>query len=87
MAVGAVITVDLPAPLSDQPADELASRSRLLLVIDEVVRDVSRAGAARALEMALDEIFIEAGRHGLDAIDYEPEDFTRELDAIRRDVN
>jgi predicted HTH domain antitoxin len=81
------ITVDVPSPLSDQPTEELASRARLLLVIDEVrARRLTRPGAARALSMTLDEFLIEAGHHGLDAIDYDLEDFKHELDAIRRDV-
>jgi predicted HTH domain antitoxin len=81
------ITVAVPLPLADQPSEELASRARLLLVIDEVrAGRLTRAGAARALDMPLAEFLIEAGRHGLDAIDYDPEDFQRELDTIRRDV-
>ena len=81
------ITVEVPAPLADQPTAELATRARLLLVIDEVrAGRLTRAGAAQALDMALDGFLIEAGRHGLDAIDYDLEDFKRELEAIRRDV-
>jgi hypothetical protein len=38
--------------------------------------------AARALDMTLDDFLIEAGRHGLDAIDYDVDDFKRELDGI-----
>jgi hypothetical protein len=32
--------------------------------------------------MSLDEFLIEAGRHGLEAIDYDVEDFKRELATI-----
>jgi predicted HTH domain antitoxin len=61
----------------------LARRARLLLVIDEVrAGRLTRAAAARALDMTFDDFLIEAGRHGLVAIDYDVEDFTRELDAI-----
>jgi predicted HTH domain antitoxin len=80
------ITVDIPAPLFGQPSEELARRARLLLVIDEVrAGRLTRAGAARALGMALDDFLIEAGRHGLYAIDYDVDDFKQELDAITPD--
>jgi predicted HTH domain antitoxin len=77
------ITVDIPEPLAGQPADKLASRARLLLVIDEVrAGRMSRAGAARALAMSLDDFLIEAGTHGVYAIDYDLDDFKRELDNV-----
>jgi predicted HTH domain antitoxin len=77
------ITVAIPGPLSDRPTEELATRARLLLVIDEVrAGRLTRAGAARALDMSLDGFLVEAGRHGLEAIDYDVEDFKRELAAI-----
>jgi predicted HTH domain antitoxin len=80
------ITLEIPGPLSGQPRDELAKRARLLLVVDEVrAGRLTRAGAARALDMALDDFLIEAGRHGLYAIDYDVEDFRQELAAIRKD--
>lgn len=77
------ITVDIPSPLAGLPPRELADRARLLLVIDEV-RDgrLTRAAAAHALGMPLDDFLIEAGRHGLYAIDYDLDDFRRELDGI-----
>ena len=77
------ITVPIPGPLSGQPTEELAKRARLLLVIDEVrAGRLTRAAAALALDMTLDEFVIEAGRHGLEAIDYDVEDFKRELATI-----
>ncbi|MGH9409325.1 MAG: UPF0175 family protein [Vicinamibacterales bacterium] len=77
------ITVAIPAPLSGQSTDELARRARLLLVIDEVrVGRLTRAAAARALDMTLDDFLIEAGRHGLYAMDQDVEDFRQELGAI-----
>jgi hypothetical protein len=77
------IRVQVPHPLSGQPADELAGRARLLLVIDEVrAGRLTRAAAARALDMTLDDFVIEAGRHGLYAIDHDIEDFKRELGPI-----
>ena len=55
-------------------------------MIDEVrAGRLTRSGAARALEMTLDDFLIEAGRHGLDAIDYDVDDFKRELDAATKD--
>jgi hypothetical protein len=80
------ITIEVPAPLSGQPTVELAARARLLLIIDEVrAGRLTRAAAARALDMALDDFLVEAGRHGLYAIDHDVDDFTRELDIIDAD--
>jgi hypothetical protein len=77
------ITVDIPALLSGRSTQELAARVRLLLVIDEVrAGRLTRAAAARALEMSFDDFLIEAGRHGLFAIDHDIEDFRRELGTI-----
>jgi hypothetical protein len=83
MSPGILITVNVPAALSSQGAAELAGRARLLLVIDEVRSGrMTRAGGARALGLALDDFLIAAGQHGLYAIDYDLEDFRRELDDI-----
>jgi hypothetical protein len=77
------ITVEIPGPLAGQPTDELARRARLLLVIDEVrAGGLTRAAAARALDMTLDDFLIAGGQHGLYAIDHDIEDFKRELGAI-----
>lgn len=77
------ITVDVPKPLSSQSIEDLARRARLLLVVDEVrAGHLTRAAAARALDMTLDEFLIESGRHGLYAIDHDLADFRRELDAL-----
>ena len=77
------ITVDVPTPLAGQSSEELVRRARLLLVIDEVrAGHLTRAAAARSLDMTLDAFLIEAGGHGLYAIDYDVDDFRRELDAI-----
>jgi hypothetical protein len=77
------ITVEIPRPLAGQPTEELAKRARLLLVIDEVrAGRLTRAAAAHALDMALDDFLIEAGRHGLYAIDQDVDDLKRELEAI-----
>ena len=83
MAHAVRITFDVPAPLAAQPPAALADRARLLLVIDEVRGGtLTRAAAARALGMSLDAFLIEAGKHGLYAIDYDLDDFRRELDRI-----
>ena len=83
MVLGLRITIDVPAPLATQPATELAARARLLLVVDEVrAGRMTREGAARALGIPLDDFLIAAGEHGLYAIDYDLEDFRRELDDI-----
>lgn len=80
------ITVEIPDPLSGRPTKELATRARLLLVIDEVrAGRLTRAAAARALDMTLDDFLTESGRHGLYAIDQDVEDFKRELGAIPTD--
>ena len=77
------ITVDVPAALSGQSTKDLAARARLLLVVDEVRAErLTRSAAARALGMTLDEFLIEAGPHGLLAVDYDVDDFRRELRAI-----
>lgn len=77
------ITIDVPGPLSGQSAEALVDRARLLLVIDEVRGErLTRVAAARALRMTLDEFLTEAGRHGLYAIDYDVEDFRRELAVV-----
>jgi len=83
MAHAVRITFDVPAPLAALPPAALADRARLLLVIDEVRGGrLTRVAAARALGMSLDAFLIEAGEHGLYAIDYDLDDFRRELDRI-----
>ena len=80
------ITVDVPKPLSGQSTEELARRARPLLVVDEVrAGHLTRSDGARALDMTLDDFLVEAGRHGLYAIDYDVDDFQRELDTITKD--
>lgn len=77
------ITVDIPAALGEQSSKELAARARLLLVVDEVRAErLTRSAAASALGLTLDQFLIEAGSHGLLAIDYDVEDFRRELQEI-----
>ncbi len=83
MAHALRITLDLPEALATQPAGELADRVRFLLAIDEVrTGRLTRAGAAHALGLSLGAFLLEAGKHGLFAIDYGVDDFTRELRRI-----
>ena len=78
------IMLDVPNALARQPPAQLGERARLLLAIDDVRYDrLTRAGAARALGLSLDDFVLAAGEHGLYAIDYEVEDFRRELDDAR----
>ena len=77
------ITVDVPAALAGRPVADLADRARFLLVVDEVRSNrMTRAAGARALGMPLDDFLIAAGECGLYAIDYDLEDFRRELDGL-----
>ncbi len=83
MARARQITVDVPAALAGVPAAQLAERARRLLVLDEVrAGRLTRPSAAGALGMALDDFLVLAGEHGVYAIDYDLEDFRRELDAL-----
>lgn len=75
------ITITVPESLARHSPEELTRRVRLLLVADEIRGGrLTRVDGARSLDMALDDFLIEAGRHGLDAIDYDIADFRRELD-------
>lgn len=77
------VTFDVPASLGVVPVAELAERARLLLIVDEVrAGRMTRGSAARALGLPLDDFLIAAGEHGLYAIDYDLDDFRRELDEI-----
>jgi hypothetical protein len=52
-------------------------------MLDEVrAGRLTRAGAARALGMPLDDFLVLAGQHGLYSIDYDVDDFRRELDDL-----
>ncbi len=85
MAAAQQITVDVPAALSARSPSELAERARFLLVVDEVrAKRMTRGGAARALGMPLDDFLIAAGQCGLYAIDYDLDDFRRELASLPR---
>jgi hypothetical protein len=71
--------------LSAEAPVTLAARARMLLLVDEVrAGRLSRAGAAQALGMTFDDFVVTAGTHGLYAIDYDLDDFRRELDGLAR---
>ena len=77
------LTIDIPQPLPGQSTTDLAARARLLLVVDEVRAErLTRSAGAHALGMTLDEFLIEAGPHGLFAVDFDIDDFKRELASI-----
>lgn len=74
------IMVDVPESLAGESAERLSRRASLLLVVDEIrAGRLTRPAGATLLGMALDDFLIEAGKHGLYAIDYDEDDFSREL--------
>jgi predicted HTH domain antitoxin len=74
------VTLDLPPDAEAEHPDELARRLQLLWVLDEVRQGrMTRARAASVLGLSLDEFHRQASERGLDAIDYDLDDFRREL--------
>jgi len=74
------VTLDLPPDAEGESPDELAQRLRLLWALDEVRQGrMTRLRAANLVGVSLDEFLQQASNHGLDAIDYDVEDFRREL--------
>lgn len=74
------VTLDLPPDADGESADELARRLMLLWALDEVRQGrMTRPRAAKILGLGLDAFSSEASNHGLDAIDYDLQDFQREL--------
>lgn len=74
------VTLDLPPDAEGEAPDELARRLTLLWALDEVRRGrMTRVRAASIVGLGLDAFLDEASRHGLDVIDYDLEDFRREL--------
>jgi hypothetical protein len=74
------VTLDLPPDAKRESPDELARRLRLLWALDEVRQGrMTRLRAANLVGVGLDEFLQQASNHGLDAIDYDVEDFRREL--------
>lgn len=74
------VTLDLPPDADSEGPDELVRRLRLLWALDEVRQGrLTRVRAAHVLGLGLDEFLRLASEHGLNAIDYELDDFRREL--------
>ncbi|WP_434045152.1 MULTISPECIES: UPF0175 family protein [Sorangium] len=74
------VTVDLPQDAGSEPIDALARRLRLLWALDEVRQGrMTRARAAQVVGIGIDAFLEEAAAHGVDAIDYDLEDFRQEL--------
>lgn len=72
------VTLDLPQDAELDPA-ELARRLQLLWVLDEVRQGRMTRPRGAVLGLTLDEFLRQAAARGLDAIDYDLEDFRREL--------
>jgi predicted HTH domain antitoxin len=74
------VSVDLPPDAAREPTEALAARLRLLWALDEVRHGrMTRARAAEIAGLDLDALLREADSHGVDAIDYDLEDFRQEL--------
>jgi hypothetical protein len=74
------VTLDLPPHADAESPDELVRRLRLLWALDEVRQGrLTRVRAAHVLGLGLDDFLRVATEHGLDAIDYDLDDFRREL--------
>ena len=74
------VTLDLPPDAEGESSDELVRRLRMLWALDEVRQGrLTRVRAASLLGLSLDVFLSEASKHGLDAIDYDLDDFRREL--------
>ena len=74
------VTLDLPPDADGDSPDELARRLRLLWALDEVRQGrMTRVRAAHLVGLGLDDFLRQASNHGLDAIDYDVEDFRTEL--------
>jgi hypothetical protein len=74
------VTLDLPLDADAGNPDELVQRLRLLWALDEVRQGrLTRVRAAHLLGRGLDDFLRLAFEHGQNAIDYDLEDFRREL--------
>ena len=70
----------LPRGAEGESAEELARRLRLLWVLDEVRQGrMTRIRATHLVGLGLEEFLWLQSNHGLDALDYELEDFRSEL--------
>jgi|HubBroStandDraft_6_1064221.scaffolds.fasta_scaffold1018231_2 predicted HTH domain antitoxin len=74
------VSVDLPPDAQREPIEALSGRLRLLWVLDEVRQGhMTRVRAAELVGLALDAFLREAAARGVDAIDYDIDDFRREI--------
>lgn len=75
-----IVSVDLPPDARREPVEALAQRLRLLWVLDEVRQGrLTRVRAAALAGLGLDSFLREAAVRGVDAIDYDLDDFQQEL--------
>ncbi len=76
------ISVDLPPDAEREPIEALTERLRLLWALDEVRQGrMTRVHAAEVVGLGLDAFLREAAARGIDAIDYDLDDFRQELGA------
>jgi predicted HTH domain antitoxin len=74
------VTLELPPDAGSEPIEALARRLRLLWALDEVRRGrMTRVRAAQVVGIGIDAFLEEAAAHGVDAIDYDLDDFREEL--------
>jgi predicted HTH domain antitoxin len=74
------VSVDLPSDAGREPIEALTGRLRLLWALDEVRQGrMTRVRAAEIVGLGLDAFLHEAASRGIDAIDYDLEDFRQEL--------
>jgi predicted HTH domain antitoxin len=74
------VSVDLPPDAERESIEALKGRLRLLWALDEVRQGrMTRVRAAEVVGLGLDAFLREAAMRGVDAIDYDLDDFRREL--------
>lgn len=79
-ASSVTITVDLPPGEESETPEVLAARLKLLWALDEVRQGrMTRVRAAQVLGVGIDDFLAQATAHGVEAIDYDLEDFQKEL--------
>jgi predicted HTH domain antitoxin len=79
-----IVTLDLPHDAEGENPEELALRLKRLWALDEVRNGrMTRLRAAKLLGMSIDDFLREAAEHGIDAIDYDLDDFRQELAGAR----
>ena len=79
------ITVDVLEPLSDRSTEDWPDAPDGSSSSTRRVPDPTRSEGARVLDMTLNGFLIDAGRHGMYVVDYDVDDFQRELDTMTTD--